>query len=565
MRLLKVILLLNLLIIHPEAGATDNTVVDVICGKKPFSYDLRRMKHLETDLICFISHVAFEGKVNFIHAPDNEYDAVIVQYSTILIFPEDFFLHFKSVSRLDIKDCSMLTITSNVFENATNLLQLRMNNDQLERINLKQFTGAKNLELLELEINNIQQIDSGAFEGLEKLEGLSLKNNKLTSLPENIFDPLKALKWINMENNKLTFLHPMIFVKCHSLEHLYMEKNGLIIANLYFSSKMMQHLDFTLNKLQELAIRVTTNSSLSSHSELTILAEDMQIKSFWIDPQLQVTQLRMSGNKLTDISNITNFLTSLSILDFSNNPIGTLAPQAFSNLISLTELHLTNCKIKFTGSPFDGLNNLIRLLLDSNNLQSFNLKWLEKLENLNEVDFTRNNLTKLELHNNTFNKNEPLVLFLGENKFECEYLREIIDLLKGKVHFLTRSYEHPRLNIDGIECVVQKETSTLTQQSNLEVKEEFSKLIETIEEVQNHIEDLTNYVLKENNQQDIQMIHQNMSVLKILIIIVLCLCICIISYLAFSHLKISPKPKVNYMHFSELQSNQDAEPAVMIN
>lgn len=489
----------------------------------------------------------------------------ILSYS-MSIFPHKVFEVFENLEILTIGK-ALKEIPVNSFENATNLIELKLDGNYLEKLISQQFLGASKLRILRMESNEITEMDEDAFSGLEKLEELYLSSNKIETINDKIFAKLPALKKVKLNSNKLTYVNPMAFLHCPQLEQLNFEGNKLKTFSLYILS--LKFFDASFNELEKLSLNLVSNdtASLESVTHLDIEANGNNLSSISIDPKFKVVKLDLSENRFKDLSFIKNSCKNIENLKLSKNPIGKLEPSFFSNLSSLTSLECTECQLEITENPFKGLTKLITLNLESNKLEKFDLKWLEGLNNLKEIEVSDNELTEITGYKD-FNWDNMHSFFIAANKFNCDYLSEMIEFLKGKVIYRKfRFYAHyPHRDISyvgGIECIKKvttikpiTETTTIQSSTSTEPSTQSPKLDLTSTSDYSH--DLKQDVAKENNSEE------GSSIINSIFTILTIFCICGSCYLVSPHFfRIMKKRKVNNVSFNELRFNlyNDSESA----
>lgn len=140
-------------------------------------------------------------------------------------------------------------------QNLTNLLVVRLENNNLFNITNKTFKNLKVLQKLFLPFNQIQTIHENAFESLISLDTLDLSHNMLTTatLSRKQFEHLFSLTELNLSHNKLSIV-PNIFRTLISLKKLSVESNYIINLNQPISfPNLLKTVDFSYNKIDSIS------------------------------------------------------------------------------------------------------------------------------------------------------------------------------------------------------------------------------------------------------------------------------------------------------------------------
>jgi Leucine-rich repeat (LRR) protein len=113
--------------------------------------------------------------------------------------------YFKNWSHLQILNLcgnEIEIINKDDFSGLENLVELKLNNNNLTEVVSFSFQSLTKLKKLHLCLNKIEKIDTDGFIGLENLEELDLANNRLIKFNANIFESLKTLKKLDISDNR---------------------------------------------------------------------------------------------------------------------------------------------------------------------------------------------------------------------------------------------------------------------------------------------------------------------------------------------------------------------------
>lgn len=193
----------------------------------------------------------------FEDASEKEFTGVSIENSVIKTFPKHILDVIPQAIALSVISCELATIEDFSFRNASQLLNLELNNNELSEITEFTFAGAGNLIALNLKYNSIEQVSAKAFDCVPKLEYLTLTSNKISTLDKDMFSKLVHLKEIFLGQNDLTSLDPQMFLHNEQLSYLDLQMNPWTAVELELSTKQMKVLDFygMFGNLSELTLR----------------------------------------------------------------------------------------------------------------------------------------------------------------------------------------------------------------------------------------------------------------------------------------------------------------------
>lgn len=109
--------------------------------------------------------------------------------------------------------------------------------------------------------------------------------------------------------------------------------------------------------------------------------------------------LKITNNKISDISSVFSNITSLQVLDLENNEISILTGSEFENLTSLLELNLAMNRIQEPIMQIMPDNKLRNLYLHSNNIKAINSDLFKTLHNLETLDLSFNHIDNIHYKN----------------------------------------------------------------------------------------------------------------------------------------------------------------------
>lgn len=112
------------------------------------------------------------------------------------------FQQFPKLQQFHMIRC-MATVIEHDFENATDLIELNLENKYIEMLPENAFRGASKLDTLNLFVNQIHKIDDYAFNGLDNLRYLKLRLNQIETIKKLTFAGAINLKRIDLGSNEI--------------------------------------------------------------------------------------------------------------------------------------------------------------------------------------------------------------------------------------------------------------------------------------------------------------------------------------------------------------------------
>lgn len=121
----------------------------------------------------------------------------------ISFIPCDIFFIFPLMEEFMITgpNQELKELKAEYFEDAANLLLIRIENTAIAHLPANLFVYAPSLQNINLQNNLIEIVDHQAFSGLEDLQELSLSGNRISNLQFEVFHGLSNLKILNLNDN----------------------------------------------------------------------------------------------------------------------------------------------------------------------------------------------------------------------------------------------------------------------------------------------------------------------------------------------------------------------------
>lgn len=365
-----------------------------------------------------------------------------------------------NLTHLNLASNKLNRISNRVLYGLTNLMELRLDCNHIKNIEESAFVNLQNLKVLNLTKNTLRRIDrvKPVLAAL-RLEELYIASNDIDVFNsyEMSTKPL-SLTRLDISNNSLTTFHltENIFPTLNHLDLSYCGQNGSVVWNVteksYFASVktlylmdvhmslqsvsvVLQSFKDTLNK-----IRLNGNAKFKNKvpllldacsptlrvlrliaNRITNLTEHMfvpcshlteldlgdngisQLSPAIFRTFTQLKMLRLQINKLTQITNTFQMLSTLEFIDLSINKIAKLDCSDFANLTQLKVLYLYGNKIsQISSCHFRDLKILEVLKLGTNDLLRIGDAFIIGPHFLKELQLSYNKLSVVET--DTFRK-----------------------------------------------------------------------------------------------------------------------------------------------------------------
>uniref|UniRef100_A0A3Q1H1A8 Leucine-rich repeat and immunoglobulin-like domain-containing nogo receptor-interacting protein 3 n=1 Tax=Acanthochromis polyacanthus TaxID=80966 RepID=A0A3Q1H1A8_9TELE len=263
----------------------------------------------------------------------------------------------------------------------TQLLDLSKN--RLRWVQTGDLTPYPRLEEVDLSENLIATLEPNAFSTLQSLKVLKLRGNQLKLVPMGAFAKLGNLTSLDLSENKMVILLDYTFQDLRNLKHLeafsgLMGLEDLTIARCNLTSISGQTLSYLRSlvtlRLHHLSITALEDQNFRKLSNLRGLDIDHWPYLEYISPLsfqgLDLHWLSITNTNITSVPSASfKNLVHLTHLNLSYNPITTLEPWAFKDL--LKELMMVSTGL-MTVEPhaLGGLRQIRVLNFSSNDLQT---------------------------------------------------------------------------------------------------------------------------------------------------------------------------------------------------
>lgn len=276
----------------------------------------------------------------------------------------------------------------------THLTELNVSHNEILEIPEFYFHKTPNIAEIDFSNNKIETIGNYAFEGALQLNKIYLSHNQISIIENDAFVKLNHLKLIDLTGNSIGAFHDKIFRNNRRLQTLLLKGNPLHSFSCEFSSLTKSGAPIYFHcAFRDQPIRIVTNDQ----DEGLLPTPDGQIELHCNDQSFKkLHELRISRNEIENPVKLLDCLTPSIVekLYLAGNVIGELESTALLRFVNLQILDLSDTHLKgFNFGILENLNQLHDLDISRNNLNEIsNLTFLHSLKRLINLNVGDNQL-----------------------------------------------------------------------------------------------------------------------------------------------------------------------------
>ncbi|KAJ8681627.1 hypothetical protein QAD02_017419 [Eretmocerus hayati] len=394
-----------------------------------------------------------------------------LSYNSLTTISELMFKDLFFLQNLDLRNNSISHIEGNAFRPLYNLHTLELSDNRLLSIGPQLFNGLFVLNRLTLSGNAIATIDPAAFRNCSDLKELDLSGNDLTAVPEALRN-LAFLKTLDLGENRITDFHNGSFLNLHQLTGLRLIGNeiGNLTRGMLWDLPSLQILNLARNKVQ--------------HVERDTFERNTRLEA-----------IRLDGNFLSDINGVFAGITSLLLLNLSENHIEWFDYAFIPSNLKWLDIHgnfieklgnyykIRDQKVRTLDashnritelSPLSVPDSVELLFINNNYISSVRPNTFTGKVNLTRVDMYANmiesmELTSLRLTPVPDNKLLP-EFYIGGNPFNCNCSMDWLPVINN----MSALRQHPRvMDLDNAMCRISGPRGTSIVPASLAKPEQF--------------------------------------------------------------------------------------------
>jgi len=306
--------------------------------------------------------------------------------------PTRYFVGLRSIKFLDLSRNNISSeLNAPSLEGLTSLLLLNLSSNNIERISSRTF-GAS-LQTLDLSDNDSPKyIASDVFENAENLTNLYMRNSGLSSFSRYVFSSIVSLENLDLSDNSITKVYYSYFENLPYLRQVDLSKNNIdfIHPDAFVNTSRLSRVAFDENQLTNIPVDIVNNLS---NLQYFTLAHN-RIGNLTALQSVSVNILNVTGNEISDIvDGAFNGTPELSELYLSQNRLTRIRASMFSGLKFLNRLDLSDNLISTIDiGSFQSLPYLMSLSLHGNQLNSIEPGTFMGLSSIYSLDLSGNRL-----------------------------------------------------------------------------------------------------------------------------------------------------------------------------
>ncbi|XP_015125068.1 toll-like receptor 7 [Diachasma alloeum] len=310
-----------------------------------------------------------------------------VSYNSLDTLPEALFASTRDLREIHLQRNELRNLPRGIFTRLEQLLVLNLAGNRLgsDTVDEMSFLGLIRLIVLDLSYNSLSRIDARMFKDLFFLQILDLRNNSITHIESNAFLPLYNLHTLELSENRLHSIGPQLFNGLFVLNRLTLSGNLIVTLDplAFRNCSDLKELDLSGNELTAVpeALRDLTFLKTLDLGENKIT--EFHNGSF--KNLNQLTGLRLIGNEIGNLSRGMLWdLPNLQILNLARNKVQHVEREAFERNMRLEAIRLDGNFLSDINGIFASITSLLLLNLSENHIEWFdyafipsNLKWLD--------------------------------------------------------------------------------------------------------------------------------------------------------------------------------------------
>lgn len=344
--------------------------------------------HLDSNQLTILDDNSFKGleKLQFLDISNNK----------LIALPPEIFENTKELKRLHFANNSLAVLAPGIFERLNQLEVLDLANNELTSswINRDTFVGLSRLIVLKLNNNKLKKIDQFVFRELFTLQALNLESNYIEQISQNAFTDLRNLRQLLLSNNDLKIVDSRNFAGLQSLNQLILESNEISNIHPAAFDNLTKLVDLSLNdnKLNSIPGSIKRLQNLQAldlgKNQIDVIDGDA------FEGLEQLTGLRLTDNQITSIlKGAFEALKSIHVLNLASNRIRHIDQSAFLSNEKLRAIRLDCNSLEDISSVFTALTSLVLLNVSNNNIKWFDYSHLP--QSLEWLDIHNNSITEL--------------------------------------------------------------------------------------------------------------------------------------------------------------------------
>lgn len=264
--------------------------------------------------------------------------------SSLSFFPNSILTQFVNIRYLLLENSGLTALSAGDFAGCNNVVILRARRSNLTSIPAGLFDDCENLRILDFAYNQISEIHEDAFSPLTELLELELDVNAITTIQSGLFRGLVNMEDLFLQENQIATIEDGAFAGLSGLVIFDLSHNMITEINETMFGEEIFLINFNLNnnlltsvpRLPSIAPRI--KYIFLNNNQITNIRDDDFTFAY-----SNVTNIHLASNLITEVSaSPFEVLTSLDIIDLSDNSITGLDPELFDRVPSLYTFYFDN-------------------------------------------------------------------------------------------------------------------------------------------------------------------------------------------------------------------------------
>ncbi|KAL3841520.1 hypothetical protein ACJMK2_019653 [Sinanodonta woodiana] len=286
--------------------------------------------------------------------------------------PDFTFKKFRKLESLYLVGNSLTTLSSNVFNGLVRLTSLFLQDNKFKEVPRDALRSLPSLQTLYLDANDIEVVPPDSFQGMHNLKQLRLDANRITEIPVAALNHARNLGAIHLGLNQISRIPDYAFRNLNNLIVLMLSANVI--------SEVGDHAFEGLPVLHYLEL----NKNLLGNVPAALISL----------PDL--VDLNIAENRIQHLENDTfNGNRKLETVDLKDNPIRSIAINAFSNLPELKELMISEAREQTVFPSLAGTSGLDKIIFDRAAITALPGDLCTNMDKLKVLDVHSNKITEI--------------------------------------------------------------------------------------------------------------------------------------------------------------------------
>jgi Leucine-rich repeat (LRR) protein len=341
----------------------------------------------------------------------NNFTSIRIDNQLAIFLPLNLSANFPFLTAIAVTHSSLHEIDANAFDNMLNVKNLTLSNNRIEVLPVGAFKSLKNLNYLDLSYNDVEYLLDNTFQGLWKLEELKIHENEITKIHDKAFNYLRNVNKLSLQSNHIETLSATFIDAFANIEFVDFSENTCIFGRYPGDSlkAIKKQIKSTCHALIEINCNFKVdNDELELSENYTCTVQDLNLENHVSNitnvigdhlPEYgndNVTILAIINQTLKSIpKNIADFFPNIEEFTIERSKLQWLKRKDFKGLESLRKLVIRHNNIVMRYDTFQPIPQLEHLDLSYNKIKFLRTDVFSALTQLKVLDVSHNRLYRL--------------------------------------------------------------------------------------------------------------------------------------------------------------------------